>query len=93
MALSSMMKIKANEIPNAVEKLAPQLRDTLMKYVYKGFENPKDYSCNLLLTWHEKVSRKNETNRILLHLMNLYFSLFLYLRLWRWQDWVRLSVC
>jgi hypothetical protein len=26
-----------------------------MKYVYKGFENPKDYSSSALLTWHEKV--------------------------------------
>ena len=55
MALSTMMKIKASDIPAAVNAIPVPLRDTLMKYVYKGFENPKDYSSNLLLTWHEKV--------------------------------------
>ncbi len=55
MALSTMMKIKTNEISDAVNSISPLLRDTLMKYIYKGFENPKDYSSNALLTWHEKV--------------------------------------
>ena len=55
MALSTMMKIKANEISDAVNSIPVPLRDTLMKYVYKGFENPKDYSSSALLTWHEKV--------------------------------------
>ncbi|CAF0854009.1 unnamed protein product [Adineta ricciae] len=55
MALSTMMKIKASEIPDAVNGIPAPLRDTLMKYVYKGFENPKDYSSSALLTWHEKV--------------------------------------
>ena len=50
-----MMKIKASEIPDAVNGIPAPLRDTLMKYVYKGFENPKDYSSSALLTWHEKV--------------------------------------
>ncbi len=55
MALSTMMKIKASEISNAINSIPVPLRDTLMKYVYKGFENPKDYSSSALLTWHEKV--------------------------------------
>ena len=49
------MKIKTSEIPAAVNSIPVPLRDTLMKYVYKGFENPKDYSSGSLLTWHEKV--------------------------------------
>jgi len=55
MALSTMMKIKTNEISDAINSIPIPLRDTLMKYVYKGFENPKDYSSSALLTWHEKV--------------------------------------
>jgi len=55
MALSTMMKIKTNDIPDAVNSIPASLRDTLMKYIYKGFENPKDYSSNALLIWHEKV--------------------------------------
>ena len=55
MALSTMMKFKANEIPAVVDAIPSSLRDTLMKYVYAGFEHPKEYSSSLLLTWHEKV--------------------------------------
>jgi hypothetical protein len=55
MALSTMMKIKTNEISDAINSIPIPLRDTLMKYVYKGFENPKDYPSSALLTWHEKV--------------------------------------
>lgn len=57
MVLSTMMKIKASDIPEAVNSIPPPLRDTLMKYVYKGFDNAKDYSSSALLTWHEKVRR------------------------------------
>ena len=53
-----MMKIKASEIPAAINAIPVPLRDTLMKYVYKGFEDPKEYSSNLLLTWHEKVDSR-----------------------------------
>ncbi len=55
MALSTMMKIKTSEIPDAINSIPAPLRDTLMKYVYKGFEYPKDYSSSALLIWHEKV--------------------------------------
>lgn len=57
MALTAMMKIKANEIAAVVNAIPVPLRDTLMKYVYKGFESPKDYPSNHLLVWHEKVNR------------------------------------
>lgn len=50
-----MMRIKTNDITDTVNSIPVQLRDTLMKYVYKGFENPKDYSSSALLIWHEKV--------------------------------------
>ncbi len=50
-----MMKIKTNDIPAAVNSIPAPLRDTLMKYVYRGFEEPKDYLSSALLIWHEKV--------------------------------------
>lgn len=31
------------------------LADILMKYIYRGFENPSDGSSAHLLLWHEKV--------------------------------------
>ena len=30
--------------------------DLLMKYIYKGFENPSEGSSGVLLAWHEKVT-------------------------------------
>ncbi|CAF0894282.1 unnamed protein product [Didymodactylos carnosus] len=55
MALSTMMKIKQQEISDVINSIPPSLRDTLMKYVYRGFESPKDYASSSLLVWHEKV--------------------------------------
>jgi actin related protein 2/3 complex subunit 5 len=42
------------EIDNAIKQLDVDGIDTLMKYIYKGFERePKDSPS--LLAWHEKV--------------------------------------
>jgi actin related protein 2/3 complex subunit 5 len=53
--MSVFMAFKSGEIDAAVEKLEPELSDILMKYIYRGFENPSDGSSANLLVWHEKV--------------------------------------
>lgn len=58
-ALRLMMKvllsIKASQIDEVVSRLDTDQIDTLMKYVYKGFEYPSDGSSAHLLIWHEKA--------------------------------------
>lgn len=49
------MSIKPSQIEEAVSSLDTDLLDILMKYVYKGFENPSEGSSGHLLVWHEKV--------------------------------------
>ena len=50
-----LLAIKAGEMEAAIEKLEPELIDVLMKYIYRGFENPTDGSSAHLLLWHDKV--------------------------------------
>lgn len=50
-----MLAIKGSQIEEAVNALEPQQIDVLMKYIYKGFENPSEGSSGHLLMWHEKV--------------------------------------
>lgn len=51
-----LLSIKsANAVDSAVKKLDPDQRDVLMKYIYRGFENPSEGSSAHLLLWHEKV--------------------------------------
>ncbi|XP_014681345.1 PREDICTED: actin-related protein 2/3 complex subunit 5-like [Priapulus caudatus] len=50
-----LLSFKASEIENAISKLDRDSMDILMKYIYRGFENPNDGSSGLLLTWHEKA--------------------------------------
>ncbi len=38
-----------------ISKLDAEQVDTLMKYIYKGFEVPSDGSSAHLLIWHEKA--------------------------------------
>ncbi len=54
--LRVILSIKSMQINTAVETLAEQdLLDTLMKYIYRGFEIPSEGSSGQLLQWHEKV--------------------------------------
>ena len=51
-----LLSIKsANAVDSAVKKLDSDQRDVLMKYIYRGFENPSEGSSAHLLLWHEKV--------------------------------------
>lgn len=53
--LRVMLSIKPSQIEEIVNSLDSNLLDTLMKYVYKGFESPSEGSSGLLLLWHEKI--------------------------------------
>lgn len=50
-----LTSFKSNEIDSCVKSLDTVTLDLLMKYIYKGFENPSEGSSGALLTWHEKV--------------------------------------
>jgi len=57
----------AERIEEAVESLDKDAVDTLMKYIYRGFELPgsKNVSCALLLLWHEKATLKGGLGSII----------------------------
>ena len=50
-----LMGVKASQIESAVKELDKDSLDTLMKFIYAGFENPNEGSSAHLLVWHEKV--------------------------------------
>ncbi|EMR10518.1 hypothetical protein PNEG_01228 [Pneumocystis murina B123] len=50
-----LSSIKPNEIPNVIKTLNTEQQDVLMKYLYKGFTDPKSYNPAILLNWHEKL--------------------------------------
>jgi actin related protein 2/3 complex subunit 5 len=53
--LRVLLSFKSADIDNAVRTLDQPRLDTLMKYIYRGFEFPSEGSSAQLLTWHEKV--------------------------------------
>ncbi|CAH1991279.1 unnamed protein product [Acanthoscelides obtectus] len=55
LALKVILSIKTSQIDDILNALDRELLDTLMKYVYKGFENPSEGSSGHLLLWHEKI--------------------------------------
>lgn len=57
--LRVLLSIKPSQIDSALEVLDAELTDTLMKYIYRGFEFPSDGSSGHLLLWHEKVFAKS----------------------------------
>jgi actin related protein 2/3 complex subunit 5 len=48
--------IKSTDISEHLTSLDWEAQDTLMKYLYKGMEQPALYNTGVLLNWHEKVS-------------------------------------
>ncbi|XP_067661675.1 actin-related protein 2/3 complex subunit 5-like protein [Haliotis asinina] len=50
-----LTSFKSSEVEKAVKSLDARSIDVLMKYIYRGFENPSEGSSAVLLTWHEKT--------------------------------------
>ncbi|KAJ8311242.1 hypothetical protein KUTeg_011199 [Tegillarca granosa] len=50
-----LTSFKTGDIDAAIKSLDSKYLDILMKYIYKGFENPSEGSSAALLTWHEKA--------------------------------------
>ncbi|XP_056632072.1 actin-related protein 2/3 complex subunit 5-C [Diorhabda carinulata] len=55
LAFKVLIAIKPSQIEEVVNSLDADSLDTLMKYVYKGFEYPSEGSSGHLLLWHEKI--------------------------------------
>ena len=55
--LDVLTRFKAADVEKAVNSLSNDQMDVLMKYIYRGFANPTENSCGILLVWHEKVRR------------------------------------
>jgi actin related protein 2/3 complex subunit 5 len=53
--LRVLLAIKSSQIEEAVQSLDTDQVDTLMKYVYRGFESPVEGSSAHLLLWHDRV--------------------------------------
>eukprot|EP00118_Oscarella_pearsei_P003796 m.15788 g.15788 ORF g.15788 m.15788 type:complete len:154 (+) comp26558_c0_seq1:109-570(+) len=53
-----LMIYKSSEMEKAVASLDREQIDILMKYIYRGFEEPSEKSSSVLLQWHEKVLAK-----------------------------------
>lgn len=55
LVLDVLTRFKAADVQKAVETLSSEELDVLVKYIYRGFAEPTENSCGILLTWHEKV--------------------------------------
>ncbi|KAH6944809.1 hypothetical protein HPB50_005298 [Hyalomma asiaticum] len=55
LAMRVLLAVKASEMEQAVGSLDRESVDVLMKYIYRGFENPSEGSSGHLLAWHEKA--------------------------------------
>lgn len=53
--LRVIMSIKTSQMEEAVKTLDRDMLDTLMKYIYRGFEQTTEKNSGHLLAWHEKA--------------------------------------
>ena len=53
--LDVLTRFKSSDVEKGVNALDDHQRDVLMKFIYRGFANPTENSCGILLVWHEKV--------------------------------------
>jgi actin related protein 2/3 complex subunit 5 len=51
--------IKSIDVSGHIAGLDSDGQDTLMKYLYKGMEQPGAYNTAVLLIWHEKASSQS----------------------------------
>ena len=51
-----LTRFRQSEVEEAVKKLDSEQVDILMKYIYRGFAEPTENSCGILLVWHQHVS-------------------------------------
>ena len=56
LVLDVLTRFKQADVQSTVGSLADEELDVLMKYVYRGFAEPTENSCGILLTWHEKIT-------------------------------------
>ncbi|XP_026328685.1 actin-related protein 2/3 complex subunit 5 [Hyposmocoma kahamanoa] len=55
LTLRVLLAIKSAQIEDVIGNLSRDDIDVLMKYIYRGFENPSEGSSGHLLLWHEKA--------------------------------------
>ncbi|XP_067940783.1 actin-related protein 2/3 complex subunit 5-like [Watersipora subatra] len=55
LVLRVLSAIRASEMEGAINQLDQPAQDILAKYIYRGFELPKEAVQANLLTWHEKL--------------------------------------
>uniref|UniRef100_A0A672R640 Actin-related protein 2/3 complex subunit 5 n=1 Tax=Sinocyclocheilus grahami TaxID=75366 RepID=A0A672R640_SINGR len=55
LVLKVLSSFKSTDIEKGVQSLDKNGVDLLMKYIYKGFEQPSENSSAVLLQWHEKA--------------------------------------
>ena len=53
--LDVLTRFRSSDVEKAVNSLSSDEVDILMKYIYRGFANPTENSCGILLVWHEKA--------------------------------------
>lgn len=59
-----LFNVKTSEIEKIVDSLNDDEVDTLMKYVYRAFENSNVGNSSNLLVWHDKVYNKGGAGAI-----------------------------
>ncbi|KAF6021174.1 ARPC5 [Bugula neritina] len=55
LVLRVLSAFKVSEMEGAINGLEQPAQDVLMKYLYRGFESPKEAVQSNLLAWHEKL--------------------------------------
>ena len=55
LVLDVLTRFKAADIEKTVKGLSSEEIDVLMKYIYRGFAEPTENSCGVLLSWHQQV--------------------------------------